>query len=415
MFDYTLYPKINHCRESALKLLNPTDAQLEHGLRLHADSIVCDTFGFAPNCALNFEVLNTIAAQGAGVREIATLQQDQRNLRCINDRAQRREHAAAWEASGVTCVFQQAGDIEQPANRAIDHLGRFVYLTSVLNDIYTSAWSPDCITDAKKHDKRCLYFSNNGVPLPEDWTDMEDQMRLLRRFFLLGYRMMHLTYNRRNMLGDGCAETADGGLSDFGRHAVACMNDTGIIIDVAHSGLRTSLEAARISRSPIVASHTVCSSVNAHCRAKTDEVIRAIADSGGYIGIAAVPAFLGRSGGISALLDHIDYAAKKFGAARVAIGTDNVYVSTANGGGESAGKPQPYRKSFHNFWPDGDALFDIRWKETEMLDSLAWTNWPLFTVGLIQRGYNDEDIRRIIGGNALRVALKVWADKKYWF
>ena len=72
-------------------------------------------------------------------------------------------------------------------------------------------------------------------------------------YFQLGIRMMHLTYQRRNMLGDGCAEPGNGGISDFGRHAIAALNRVGVIVDVAHSGWRTSLEAAKASAKPVVA------------------------------------------------------------------------------------------------------------------------------------------------------------------
>ncbi|MFA6717439.1 MAG: membrane dipeptidase, partial [Victivallaceae bacterium] len=104
-------------------------------------------------------------------------------------------------------------------------------------------------------------------------------------FFEFGVRMMHLTYNRRNLIGDGCGEPDDGGLSAFGRQVIAEMNRVGIIPDVAHCGQRTSLEAAQESGLPVVASHSACHSLAEHCRAKTDEVIEAIAKSGGYIGI----------------------------------------------------------------------------------------------------------------------------------
>ena len=76
--------------------------------------------------------------------------------------------------------------------------------------------------------------------------------------------MVHLTYNRRNPLGDGCGEPNDGGLSDFGRAAIAELNRLGVIVDVAHSGWRTSREAARASTRPMVASHTVCNGVHEH-------------------------------------------------------------------------------------------------------------------------------------------------------
>ncbi|OAM90080.1 dipeptidase [Termitidicoccus mucosus] len=110
--------------------------------------------------------------------------------------------------------------------------------------------------------------------------------------------MMHLTDNRRNLPGDGCAESADGGLSEFGRAVIAEMNWVGIIPDVAHSGLRTSMEAAQCSKKPVVASHTVAGALSRHYRGKTDEVIREIVKTGGYVGICAVPRFYRGTGRI---------------------------------------------------------------------------------------------------------------------
>ena len=229
---------------------------------------------------------------------------------------------------------------------------------------------------------------------------MPDELRYLRVFYQLGIRMMHLTYQRRNMIGDGCAEKANAGLSDFGRSVIAEMNRVGVIPDCAHSGWQTSLEAAQISSQPVVASHTVAGAIHPHIRSKPDEVIKAIANSGGYVGICCISRFLRGSGDISAFLDHIDYVVKKFGADHVALGTDVAY-SSQNSAAESKKVPRRRRtrKEFRSLWPADD------FKTTsEMTSSLAWTNWPLFTVGLVQRGHSDEVIRKILGGNVMRVA-----------
>lgn len=222
----------------------------------------------------------------------------------------------------------------------------------------------------------------------------------MRIFFQPGIRMMHVTYNRRNRLGDGCAEVANGGLSDFGRATVAEMNRVGVIVDIAHSGWRTSLESAEESSKPIVASHSTCAGVYPHIRSKPDGVIRAIADSGGYIGICCIPRFLRGTGDIRAFLDHIDYAVQKFGPDHVAIGTDVAYRSQFTEG-EASKVPsrRAARTRFAALWPD-DSFATL----PAMTHSLAWTNWPLFTVGMVQRGYSDSSIRKIPGANVLRVA-----------
>jgi membrane dipeptidase len=218
--------------------------------------------------------------------------------------------------------------------------------------------------------------------------------------------MMHLTYNRRNPLGDGAGEPNDGGLSDFGRQAIAEMNRLGVIVDVAHSGWRTSLEAAKASIKPMVASHTTCAGLYKHFRGKPDEAIHAICETGGLIGICCIPRFLGGTGDIAAFLDHIDYAVKRFGTDHVAIGTDVAYVSR-NEPSERAkvGKGRDGRSplalsgnQWEHLWPP-----DAYQSTPQGVQSLAWTNWPLFTVGMVQRGHTDEDIRKILGQNVLRV------------
>ncbi len=202
------------------------------------------------------------------------------------------------------------------------------------------------------------------------------------------------------MIGDGCGEPANAGLSDFGRAVVKEMNRVGVIVDIAHSGWQTSLEAAQVSQKPMVASHSTVAAVNKHIRSKPDNVIRAIADTGGYIGICCIPKFLGGTGDIAAMMKHIDYVVKKFGSDHVAIGTDVAYTSQF--AGDESSKITPYRKArirWEALWPPDE------YKETpEMIQSMSWTNWPLFTVGMVQMGYSDEVIQKILSGNTLRVA-----------
>lgn len=321
--------------------------------------------------------------------------------RAATDPAELAEFKQAWEAAGVTCIFQNAGEEGQAVMRLLKRLAHFTRLTDLLADFLPKAATPDEIVAAKRAGRHCLYFSGNGAPLTEQWVSIEDELRYIRIFFELGIRMMHLTYNRRNMIGDGCAEPANAGLSDFGRAVVAEMNRVGVIADCAHSGWQTSLEAAKISQKPMVASHTTCAALNPHIRSKPDEVIRAICDTGGLVGICCIPGFLGGKGDISTMLDHIDYVVKKFGADHAAIGMDVAYTSR-NAAAENkkiSGRRKP-RARWEAFWPQGSLGSGSR----EAALSMAWTNWPLFTVGMVQRGYRDEDIQKVLGQNVLRVA-----------
>ena len=398
---------IQQARQAALDILKPSKKDLEHGLKLHADSLVFETYGFSPRAAVDGDAIKQAAEAGASPIELKDMREDMSMTRYATDPAERVEFMEAWEAAGVTCIFQNAGEEGQDPMRLIKRLARFTYGTDMMPDFMPKAVTPDDIERAKKEGRHCLYFSGNGVPLRQHWVSVEDELRYVRIFFQLGIRMMHLTYQRRNMIGDGCGEASDGGLSDFGRAVVAEMNRVGVIVDIAHSGWKTSLDAAQTSDKPMVASHTVCTALNEHIRSKPDEVIKAICDTGGLVGICCIPSFLGGTCDISAMLDHIDHVVRKFGAAHVGIGTDVAYASR-NTATENRKIPARVkaRKEFRSLWPDG-SLTTPPSANPKARESLAWTNWPLFTVGMVQRGYSDEDIRKILGGNMLRVARGV--------
>jgi membrane dipeptidase len=329
-------------------------------------------------------------------------------IRAATDEHERQEFLEAFRAAGVTCIFQNAGEESNDPLRLIKRLARFTYLTDLLRNEVFRAATPDEIVAAKEQQRLCLYLCGNGVPLPQQWNSVRDELSFIRVFQQLGIRMMHVTYNRRNPLGDGCGEATDGGLSDFGRAAVGEMNRLGVIVDVAHSGWRTSLEAAQASQQPMVASHTTAAALHRHIRSKPDEVIRAICDTGGLVGICCISGFLGGEGTIATFLDHIDYVVKKFGIDHVAIGTDCAYESR-QAAAERAKIPK--RTETRRSLPHWEALWPEGSLGGRADPSLAWTNWPLFTVGLVQRGYADDAIQKILGGNILRVARAVWENR----
>jgi membrane dipeptidase len=393
--------QIQRARRAALSILKPSKKQLEHGLELHASSLVFESYGFSPTSAIDGDRMAEAMEAGASEIELQDAREDMSMTRHVVDAGERQEYMDAWEAAGVTCIFQNAGEEGIAISRLVKRLARFTYVTDMMRDFVCKAAAPDDIVAAKKQNRHCLYFSGNGVPIPQDWVSAEEELRYVRVFFQLGIRMMHLTYNRRNVIGDGCGEPSDGGLSDFGRAVIAEMNRVGVIVDVAHCGWRTSREAAEISDRPIVASHTTCGALHEHIRSKPDGVIRAIVDKGGLIGICCIPSFLGDKGDIAKMMEHVDYAVKTFGADYVAIGMDHGYTSR-RAARENAKLPKrrKSRTRWEALWPEGA----LAAKPPVSQLSMAWTNWPLFTVGLVQLGYSDSDIQKIIGGNALRVA-----------
>jgi len=403
---------IGKAHQCAIKLLKPTKKELEHGLELHKNSVVIDTYGFGPGGVGDAAKLQAAIEAGASQLELHDMQESMVMTGFLEYEALLREFKEIWNVSGVTCTFRNSGEEGQDPMRLIKRLSRFVYVTDRLRHFTPKAINAVDIALAKRENRHCYCLTCNGVPLPQTWVSVEEELRYISIFFQLGCRMMHLTYNRRNMLGDGCAETANGGLSDLGKAAIAEMNRVGVIVDVAHAGWQTSLEAARASSVPIVASHTTCTAIQMHVRSKPDEIIRTIADHGGLVGICGIPAFLGRSGDIVALIDHVDYAAKKFGVDYVAIGTDVGMRVMTGSQAVSFPKMPKKRQRFGGFWPPNDMLFRPEWQLEEQKLSLAWVNWPYFTVGLVQRGYSDADIQKIIGGNMLRVLSAVLPESE---
>lgn len=401
--ETSINEKIEEARQVALQVLKPSQRDLEHGLALHKESIVFDAYGFAPRAAIDGDAMRRLVVEGASTLEIQDAREEMGMTRQVTNPVERAEFMQAWRASGVTCIFQNAGEEGQSPMTLLKRLARFTYLTDMMPEFVSKAATPAGVIDAKKHDRQCLYFTGNGVPLTQQWVSVEGEMRYIRIFFQLGIRMMHMTYQRRNMIGDGCAEPANAGLSDFGRAVVGEMNKVGVIADVAHSGWRTSRETAEVSEKPVVASHSTCLALHHHIRAKPVDVIKAIADTGGYIGICCIPSFLGGRADIGVMMEHIDYVCQRFGAEHVAIGSDVAYASR-HSSAESRKVPRggPKRKQWRSLWPEGS----LGVKGAAPL-SLAWTNWPLFTVGLVQRGYADDDIQKIIGGNVMRVAREV--------
>jgi membrane dipeptidase len=305
---------IDKPREIALGLLKPAQAQIEHAWELHFGSPVFESYGFAPRCAVDAERMNEAIKSGASSDELSDLREEMMMNRNATNERERKEFLDAFHAAGVTCIFQNAGEEGNDPLRLIKRLAHFTKATDLMRPEMSKVVTADEVLAVKQAGKVALCFTGNGVPLRGKWDSVRDELRLVRVFHELGIRMMHLTYNRRNPIGDGAGEPHDGGLSDFGKAAVSEMNRVGVIVDVAHSGWTTARDAAKASARPMVASHTTCGAIYQHFRGKPDDTIKAICDTDGLIGICCISRFLGGKGDITALLDHLDHVIKKFGA-----------------------------------------------------------------------------------------------------
>lgn len=231
-------------------------------------------------------------------------------------------------------------------------------------------------------------------------TPAPRSLRPLDEAYAKGLRSFMLTYNQMDNIGVGCTERVDAGLSMFGVEVVAHCNDIGIIVDVSHCGHLTTLDACRHSRKPVNANHSCSREVFGHARGKSDEALRAIADTGGVIGVVAVPFFLTDEPRptVERMLDHIDDICERVGWRHVALGTDwplqvpdEVMMATFGAGAGTVG----FRKQDNVQALQRLVGFD---------DCRDLAN---ITRGLVARGYSDEQIQGILGENALRVFAEV--------
>lgn len=222
---------------------------------------------------------------------------------------------------------------------------------------------------------------------------IEDRLDYLDVFQASGVRVMQLTYNARNRLGDGCFEPSDAGLSKFGRKVIARMEHLSMVVDLAHAGACTALDAAAVASRPVVVTHANARRLFDTPRNLPDEVIRAVAATGGVIGVCAVPFFLvrGRPATLGMLIDHAAYIADLVGARHVGLGLDFA---------EEDANDYLYFGYDERYVPAPPWIFPAGIAGHADAGNIA--------PALRSRGFNDAEIGGILGHNFLRVFRQVW-------
>ncbi len=303
------------------------------------------------------------------------------------------QYRGAWKESGVTCVSWTVGAIHEQPYSLEGAYHNLAFMTQILDtrpDFFIKALKAADIERAHQEGKRAIIF--NFQNLDHIGSDLD----LIDRFYRFGFRIMQLTYNSKNLIGCGCTEEEDGGLSEFGASALARMNELGILVDVSHCGLQTSMDAALESKAPIACTHTFSRKLYEHDRGKTDEVLKAVVDRGGYIGILAVPGFLTEKSvtTIDDFLDHMDYVVDLVGIDHVGVGTDFFGFSVPD---NLAAKVDEVM-GLLGFRPEHRASFRQRIEGFE-----TYSHFPNLIDGLRKRGYSKADVGKLAGLNFLRI------------
>lgn len=369
-------------------------AQEERAQRLHDESIIIDMLFQGP--------IGPAAYTGEMEEQVkANLEEHhdyKKNMRWAVALAARNavrgelpEFKEWWDASGVT-----AGNRQFSMDSTADLLRTLAVANLQFDrlDWLVKALTADDIRRAKAQGKHAGFISSqNTLALGQSL----DNLDMLHEF---GVKMLQLTYNSMNYVAAGCTERTDVGVSNFGVRVIERMNQLGMIVDTGHCSRQTTLDACEISDAPVVASHTCVRALSGHVRGKDDEELVALAETGGVVGVVTVPFFLssGSEATMEHVLDHIDYIAKIVGYDHVGIGTD-----------WPMSLPEWYHQVFAEKMATKVGFRPEDWKGPEKLTGFEdYREFINITRGLVARGYSDEEVKAIVGGNWLRVIEQIW-------
>ncbi|KRB82239.1 dipeptidase [Sphingomonas sp. Root710] len=302
--------------------------------------------------------------------------------------------AAEFSGSGIT-GFHHSYGIEGPDARtkALEYIAGWQGFVGRNSDVLTLVDTAEDLDRAKSEGKGAVIM---GFQNAEHFDRVED-VALFRK---LGLRCAQLTYNSQNRLGSGCTDRVDGGVSDYGAKIIAAMESEGMLVDVSHCGDRTTLDAIALAKGPIAITHSNCRALIAHPRVKTDEAIKALAAKGGVMGITGVRMFVRAEDptNVGHMTDHIDHVAKLVGVEHVGIGSDadlNGYDDMEPA--DLAALKALYKKGSYAFRERIDIDgFDHPRKVFDLTEEL------------IRRGYSNDNIRAVLGGNFRRLLGQAW-------
>lgn len=307
------------------------------------------------------------------------------------------EHAAVRQ-SGYTGIITSLD--RSDLQTAIDEIMVWKKRIKEMPDQYMMALSASDFEHAKRENKLAVMMNFQNATMLEGEVDNIDVLHAI------GMRCFQLTYNSRNLVGDGSTERTNVGLSDFGVDVVKRMNQIGVLVDVSHSGRQTTLDAVAYSEKPIAYTHTMAEALRPnHPRAKTDEQFKALAEKGGVAGIAALGYFIGKNPGTDTTLetyaDHIEHAVNVAGYDHVALSTD----FPVRGLKSWATKEEWYEPRLKFFKPS----YDVQWPpyipELDTPDRFR----NVITV-LDRRGWSTRQLENLLGGNWMRLFRDVFGS-----
>ncbi len=315
--------------------------------------------------------------------------------------ARSRQYVDWWREGGATAIAPTITGMSGNAQSGLKEIGGWHCYVRERDDTLIVRTATD-IERAKAEGKLGLILHCQGTSI------VEDELDFLDAYAAAGLRIVQLCYNRRNLIGDGAAERTDGGLSHFGLAFIRRLNALRLVIDCAHTGLRTTSETIDASSAPVVISHANAFAVHPNRRNVPDDLIRAVAASGGIVGTVGFPAFLGDESrpSLDRFIDDIVYKAELTSIDHVGLGID--YYEGQHGVESDAVARARYEQRIR----------DGHWRPEEYPPPPYYypagietpRTLARLTQRLAERGFGEEDIRKVLGLNWLRVFREVWGS-----
>jgi membrane dipeptidase len=302
---------------------------------------------------------------------------------------------AMFRSCGITGFHNSEGVGGATAyDDALSYIAAWSGFVGRNTELFSLVGTVDDLDRAKAKKKIAVIM---GLQNADEFREAKD----VKAFHQLGLRCAQLTYNTQNLIGSGSTERVDGGVTDYGVEIIKAMNEVGMLVDVSHSGDRTTLDAIELSPKPIAITHSNCRALNNHPRLKTDEAIRKLAAKGGVMGITGVRMFVkdGEPTTIEDIVDHIDHVAKLVGIEHVGIGSDSDLLGYDKMPPDQLKQLRAAYKASYAFRDriDTDG-FDHPQKVYDLADAL------------LRRGYSDANIELVLGGNFRRLLAATWAQ-----
>lgn len=390
----------NLVRRKFLQLTSATLAALPLGLK-------CRTVRAAPLNVRDKIIINALGGlsnQNLWVKTAVGKRKDGgissiKRMRSIDARAINDTHSSGTTAMNVTLGYISGP--EAPYEHTIKDIAEWDSIIREHHDDLIKVWSTRDILTAKRENKIGIIFGFQNAESVGNDTDR------IKTFADLGVRIIQLTYNDRNQIGDGCAVPENSGLTQFGQEVVEALNHYRVLVDLSHSGEQTCLDAIKTSQAPVAITHTGCRAVTDLPRNKTDKELRLVAEGGGVVGIYFMP-FLKQDGQARAedVVRHIEHAVNVCGQDHVGLGTDGDATAIddmAKYRAAIAGELEQRKRAGISASGESGSVVPL------VPDLMGPTQFQKLADMLHQRGHTSNSIEKILGLNFLRLMQDIWS------